>query len=219
MMFLNAQALLFDMDGTLVDSSSKVAEVWSAWCQRHDIDFARVMAIQQGVRSEDTIRRVAPHLDCVAEGRWVDQYEADDCTGVVQILGATQFLAALPSHRWTVVTSAGLQLASNRLSHCQLPIPAHIVCAEDVSVGKPDPEAYRLAASRLNFAPQDCIVFEDAPAGIASALAAGCQVVQIGGRQKLHPNILAVLQDWQALCVVSTRDGLLLSLGEMALSY
>lgn len=211
-MVLMARAFLFDMDGTLIDSSSKVEEVWSAWCQKQGVDLNQVMAIQQGVRSEDTIRSVAPHLNAAQEGRWVDQYQSGDCEGIVEILGAAKLLAALPEACWTVATSAGFELASNRLGYCQLPVPPHIVCAEDVSAGKPDPQAYLLAASRLNFAASDCIAFEDAPAGIASALAAGCAVVQIGGAHKLHPDVLAVLPDWQGVTVVMDNGYLFLSL-------
>lgn len=211
-MVLMARAFLFDMDGTLADSSSKVEAVWSAWCQKHGVDLSGVMAIQQGVRSEDTIRKVAPHLDAVQEGRWVDQYEAGDCEGITEIPGAASLLAALPQTCWTVVTSAGLELAGNRLGYCQLPVPPHIVCAEDVSAGKPDPQAYLLAASRLNTAPRDCIAFEDAPAGVASALAAGCAVVQIGGAHKLHSDVLAVLPDWRGVTVAADNGHLFLSL-------
>jgi sugar-phosphatase len=209
---LMARAFLFDMDGTLVDSSSKVEAVWSAWCQKHGVDLNQVMAIQQGVRSEDTIRSAAPHLDAVLEGRWVDQYEAGDCEGITEIPGAAKLLAVLPEACWTVATSAGIELASNRLGYCQLPVPPHIVCAEDVSAGKPDPQAYLLAASRLNFAPSDCIAFEDAPAGVASALAAGCAVVQIGGAHKLHPDVLVILPDWQNVSVAVDNGYLFLSL-------
>ena len=199
MTVLKARAFLFDMDGTLVDSSVKVEQIWSHWCQLHGIELKAVMAIQQGVRSFDTISRVAPHLDIEKEAAWVDQHESDDCEGIIEIAGAARILAQLPAECWTVVTSASLQLASSRMNYCQLTVPPQIVCAEDVSAGKPDPEPYRLAASRMNCLPADCMAFEDAPAGVASAVAAGCQVVQIGGQQKLHPAVLAVLPDWQGV--------------------
>ncbi|WP_288842010.1 HAD-IA family hydrolase [uncultured Deefgea sp.] len=208
-----ARGILFDMDGTLIDSTAKVEQIWRTWCERHDVDLAAVMAIQQGVRSEDTIRAVAPHLDVAAECRWIDEMESADCDGIVVIPGARSFLAKIPSARWTIATSASVAPAIARLNFCHIPIPATMVCADHVSLGKPAPEIYRLAAARIGLSPSDCIAFEDAPAGVLSALSAGCQVIQIGGQQPLHPDVLAVFADFQHLDI-EIKDELLISLRE-----
>ncbi len=212
MLRLTTRAILFDMDGTLVDSSVKVAQVWHLWCARHDIDPARVMAIQHGARSSDTMRKVAPHLDIAAESAWLDTQEAADCDGIVEVPGARALLAQLPASRWTIATSAGRATALARLAHCAIPIPATMVCADDVTAGKPDPEIYLAAAARLGFPAADCLVFEDAPAGAASALAAGCAVVQVGGDALFDPRIVAVVPHLAALGVAQDSDTLSLIL-------
>ncbi|WP_410499176.1 HAD-IA family hydrolase [Chitinibacter sp. S2-10] len=199
MQILIAKGFLFDMDGTLLDSHAKVEVVWRQWCERCGIDLAAVMAIQQGVRTEDTIAKIAPQLDAAFEAAWVDQLESADCEGIVPIAGSAVLLRTIPQDRWTIATSATMPVASMRLHHCHLPVPASMVTAECVSAGKPDPQIYRLAASRLGLDPADCIAFEDAPAGIHSALAAGCRVVQIGGTQALHPDVVAHWQDFAAV--------------------
>lgn len=210
----SCSAFLFDMDGTLVDSSVKVEEIWRIWCERHGVDLASVMAIQQGVRSEDTIRKIAPHLDIPAECAWIDEMEVSDCEGIIEVAGAHALLAKIPQELWTIATSACLAPALARLQFCQIPVPDTMVCAEQVSAGKPDPQIYRLAAQRLGQNPADCLAFEDAPAGIASALAAGCRVIQIGGEHKLHPDVLCVLADFQSVDMQSNAEGLVLEIRE-----
>ncbi len=212
MLRLTASAILFDMDGTLVDSSVKVEQVWHKWCARHDIDPERVMAIQHGARSSDTMRIVAPQLDIAAESAWLDAQEAADCEGIVEVPGACALLAQLPPDRWTIATSAGRATAQARLAHCGIPIPTTMVCADDVSAGKPDPEIYRTAAARIGVPAADCLVFEDAPAGVASALGAGCAVVQVGGGQAFDARIKAVVPDLAAIRVAQDGDMLMLTL-------
>jgi mannitol-1-/sugar-/sorbitol-6-phosphatase len=205
-----AQGFIFDMDGTLVDSSAKVELIWRLWCERHEIDLASVMAIQQGVRSEDTIMRIAPHLDIAAECAWIDELEATDCDGIHPVAGAVQLLKQIPDARWTIATSACIRPATARLEHCRIPIPDTMVCAEQVKQGKPDPQIYQLAAQRLGFHPSHCIAFEDAPAGVASAIAAGCRVIQIGGAEKLHADVLLILSDYTSAEITSLGDGYVL---------
>ena len=107
----------------------------------------------------------------------------------------------LPPERWTIVTSASERVARHRLSCADLPLPAVLVGAEAVSNGKPDPEPYLLGAERLGVSPARCLVFEDAPAGIESALRAGCTVVQVGGEEPLNPAVVAVIRDWREVKV------------------
>ena len=205
---LIAHAILFDMDGTLVDSTVKVEQLWHKWCAMHDIGPARVMAIQHGARSSDTMRAVAPHLDIAGESAWMDASEAADCEGVVEVRGAGALVAQVPVERWTIATSAGRSTALARLAHCALPIPPTMVCADDVRAGKPDPEIYRMAAMRLGFDTADCLVFEDAPAGVASALAAGCAVVQVGLGRPFDESVKLVVPDLSGIQVRPRENAL-----------
>jgi mannitol-1-/sugar-/sorbitol-6-phosphatase len=180
----SAAAFLFDMDGTLIDSSRAMQRVWSRWAQRHGLDAAAFLPTVHGVRALDTMRRLAlPGLDPFAEARVIEREEVEDVDGVVSIAGAREFLAALPPERWTVVTSAPRSLARARLSAAQLPVPDTLVSGEDVVDGKPAPNCWLLGAKRLGFDVVDCIVFEDSSAGIRSALAAGAGLVVIASAQ------------------------------------
>ena len=175
-------AFLFDMDGTLLDSSAVVNRVWRSWAERHGIDPPRLLAAMHGVRAEDTVRRVAgPTLDVAAETEWIHQAELNDVDGVIGLDGIGAFLERLPANEWAVVTSATLALATVRMRAAKLPIPKVFITAEDVSRGKPDPEGFLLAAKRLGVRIEDCLVFEDSPAGVKAAKAAGANVAIVGG--------------------------------------
>ncbi|MGS3179579.1 HAD-IA family hydrolase [Aeromonas dhakensis] len=209
---LRARALLLDMDGTLVHSTGEVETVWRLWCRRHRLDPEPVLAMCHGVRSREVIRTLAPQLDLAQEVALLDDLEIHH-TGQAEVLaGARTLLASLPVERWALVTSASQRVARHRLRSAALPLPSLLVGAEDVEHGKPDPEPYLLAAERLGLAAADCLVFEDAPAGISSALRAGCRVVQVGGRQRLSPGISALIQDWRQVSVVVEAEGLQLTL-------
>lgn len=209
---LRARALLLDMDGTLVHSTGEVETVWRLWCRRHRLDPEPVLAMCHGVRSRDVIRTLAPQLDLAQEVALLDDLEIHHTGQAEALAGARPLLASLPVERWALVTSASQRVARHRLHSAGLPLPALLVGAEDVEHGKPDPEPYLLAAERLGLAAADCLVFEDAPAGISSALRAGCRVVQVGGRQRLSPGISALIQDWRQVSVVVEAEGLQLTL-------
>ena len=176
---LACDALLFDLDGVLIDSSTAIVRNWRAWAGRHGIDVARITQVMHGVRSVETIRAVAPQLDAAQEAAWLTAREVADTDGVVPMPGARQLLAALPADRWTIVTSGSADLARARLQAAGLPVPAQIVTADDVTQGKPAPEPYLLGASRLGIAPERCLVVEDAPAGIQAGRSAGMRVLGI----------------------------------------
>ncbi|MFA7258851.1 MAG: HAD-IA family hydrolase, partial [Aeromonas bestiarum] len=125
------------------------------------------------------------------------------------IMGSRALLTRLPAERWALVTSASQRVARHRLESAGLPLPTLLVAAEDVVHGKPDPEPYLLGAKGLGVAPADCLVFEDAPAGIESALRAGCTVVQVGGNRRLDPAVAAVIQDWRQVSVGDGVEGAL----------
>jgi mannitol-1-/sugar-/sorbitol-6-phosphatase len=170
-------AILFDLDGVLVDSTRAVDREWREWAQRKGVDGDAIMAIAHGVRTVEVIRRVAPHLDAEAEAAAIENHEAGDQAGVTVMPGAIDLVKSIPAKRWGVVTSGSKLLASNRLRHCGLPVPDVLVTSDDVTNGKPHPEPYLKGAQRLGFAPEECLVIEDAPAGIQSARAGGLKVV------------------------------------------
>jgi mannitol-1-/sugar-/sorbitol-6-phosphatase len=170
-------AILFDLDGVLVDSTRQVDREWREWAARKGVDGDAVMAIAHGVRTIEVIRRVAPYLDVEAEAAAIENHEAGDQRGVTVMPGALDLVRSIPDGRWGVVTSGSRLLASNRLRYCGLPVPEVLVTSDDVTNGKPHPEPYLLGAERLGFVPAECLVIEDAPAGIESARAGGMKVI------------------------------------------
>ena len=172
-------AILFDLDGVLVDSTRSVDRQWRNWAERKGVDGDKVIAIAHGVRTIEVIRYVAPHLDAEAEVREIESREADDHEGVNVMPGAADLVRTIPQGRWCVVTSGTRLLASARLQFGGLPVPEVLVTADDVVNGKPHPEPYLKGAKLLGVAPKDCLVIEDAPAGIQSARAGGMKVIGI----------------------------------------
>ncbi|WED82357.1 HAD-IA family hydrolase [Aeromonas media] len=212
---LRAEALLLDMDGTLVHSTTEVETVWRLWCQSHRLDPEPVLAMCHGVRSREVIRALAPQLDLAREVALLDELEIQHARVAEPIAGARTLLGALSPARWALVTSASQRVARHRLASAGLPLPRLLIGAEDVVRGKPDPEPYLLAARQLGLAPADCLVFEDAPAGIRSALQAGCQVVQIGGDKRLDDGVRARLEDWRQIRLTEDEAGLQLCMANL----
>mgnify|MGYP003557071640 FL=1 len=212
---LRAEALLLDMDGTLVHSTTEVETVWRLWCQSHRLDPEPVLAMCHGMRSREVIRALAPQLDLAREVALLDELEIQHAGVAEPIAGARTLLGALSPARWVLVTSASQRVARHRLASAGLPLPRLLIGAEDVVRGKPDPEPYLLAARQLGLAPADCLVFEDAPAGIRSALQAGCQVVQIGGDKRLDGGVRARLEDWRQIRLTEDEAGLQLCMANL----
>jgi len=181
--------ILFDLDGVLVDSTRAVDREWREWASRKGVDGDAVMAIAHGVRTIEVIRRVAPHLDAEVEAAAIENHEAHDQRGVTVMPGARDLLKVIPDKRWGVVTSGSRLLAQNRLRYCGLPVPKVLVTSDDVTNGKPHPEPYLKGAEGLGFRPEECLVIEDAPAGIEAARAAGMKV--IGMASTYQPGRLA----------------------------
>jgi sugar-phosphatase len=179
MPIFSCSAILFDLDGVLVDSTRAVDREWRAWAARKGVDGDAVMAIAHGVRTIEVIRRVAPHLEAEAEVLELESREADHQEGVCVMPGAVALVHSIPEGRWGVVTSGTRLLATARLRFCGLPVPKVLVTADDVAHGKPHPEPYLKGAERLGFKAADCLVIEDAPAGIRSGRAGGMKVVGI----------------------------------------
>ncbi|OBQ63573.1 HAD-IA family hydrolase [Mesorhizobium erdmanii] len=180
-------AFLFDMDGTLINSIASAERVWSHWARRHGLDVAAFLPTIHGVRAIETITNLAlPGVDPAYEADLLLKAEAADLDGILPIPGAIAFLEALPGESWAIVTSAPRSLALARMRAAGIPVPAVIVAAEDVSRGKPAPDCFQLGATRLGFDARDCLVFEDAPAGIAAAEAAQASVMVINATHA-HP--------------------------------
>ncbi len=174
-------AFLFDMDGTLLDSSAVVERVWTAWAERNGHDPAEVLAVCQGLRYRDTLRRFArPGLDIEAEAAALLQAELDDVEGVTPIAGVKSLIETLDPDRWAIVTSAPRALAETRLRAAGLPVPDRFVTGESVHNGKPHPEGFLLAADLLGAPIGECLAFEDSPAGVAAVRASGARVAIVG---------------------------------------
>jgi sugar-phosphatase len=178
-MEIKCSAVLFDMDGTLVDSTAAVEGLWGAWAATHGVDLPYLLSISHGRRSADTIRDIAPHLDAEAEARALEVLEMETRDGIIAIRGALETLQALHPKQWAVVTSAPRALAATRLQAAGLPVPEVLIGADDVQRGKPDPEGYLKAAAALGVEPRDCVVVEDTPAGLKAGRAAGMRVLAI----------------------------------------
>ena len=160
-----------------MDSTGAVDRQWRAWGHEKGVDGDEIMAIAHGVRAVEVIRRVAPHLNAEAEVEELENHEVDDHEGIVAMPGAVELLRSIPEGRWCVVTSGGRHLASERMKLCGLPLPKILVTADDVIHGKPHPEPYLKGAKLLGFAPAECLVIEDAPAGIQAAHAGEMRVI------------------------------------------
>ena len=178
---LTARAVLFDMDGTLLESTDAVVRVWTEFANRYGLSIDQIMSTSHGVRMAETVQRYAPEgTDVATVVAELSDWELHDNEGIVALEGAAAMLAALPPTAVALVTSASRLLATARMDAAHLPLPAVLITAEDVDHGKPRPDCYLLAAGRLGVDPADTIVFEDADAGVRAGLAAGATVVVVG---------------------------------------
>ena len=151
MIEFRCSAILFDLDGVLIDSTRSVDRQWRAWARKKGIDEEKVMAIAHGVRSIEVIRAVAPHLDAAPEVQWLESHEAEDQSDVTVMPGAAELIRSIPDGHWCVVTSGTRYLATARLRLGGLPVPKVLVTADDVTNGKPHPEPYLKGAELLGF--------------------------------------------------------------------
>lgn len=190
---LQVRGALFDMDGVLVNSTASDERCWLRWAQHHGMEGTFSLHATHGRRAVDTIRALRPDLDPYAELRRLEDIDAEDPTGSSALPGAAALLAALPAHSWAIVTSAPSRLAKIRLQCAGIALPHHLVTADDVSRGKPDPEPYALGAGKLALHPSQCLVIEDSPAGIQAGKTAGCKTLAV---LSSHPIDALLEADW-----------------------
>ncbi|HKF02311.1 MAG TPA: HAD-IA family hydrolase [Candidatus Sulfotelmatobacter sp.] len=170
-------ALLFDLDGVLINSTPAVARVWHRWALEHGFDPEEVVPRAHGRPSLTTVREYMPNADHEAENREVERREIQDLEGVVPLPGALGLLASLPLDRWTIVTSCTRKLAEVRIEAAGLLLPRKFISSNDITNGKPHPEPYLKGAAVLGFPATECVVLEDVPAGVKAAKAAGARVI------------------------------------------
>jgi mannitol-1-/sugar-/sorbitol-6-phosphatase len=176
---ITCSAVLFDLDGVLLDSTPAITRVWTWWARKHGLIPDEVVKRAHGRPSLSTIREYLPHADLELENHEVERREIGDLGDVVGLPGARELLSSLPRARWTIVTSCTRPLAEVRIRAAALPTPGQLVSASDVTRGKPDPEPYLKAATRLGFPAQACVVVEDAPAGVLAGRLAGASVIAV----------------------------------------
>ncbi|AKT40012.1 HAD-IA family hydrolase [Chondromyces crocatus] len=202
-------AVLLDMDGTILNSIKSAERIWSAWALRHGLDVDAFLPTIHGVQTVETIRRLGlPSVDPHAEAAAITQAEIDDVEGIEAIAGVAEFLGALAEGSWGIVTSAPRALALRRIEAAGLPTPPLLIAAEDVAHGKPAPDCFHLAAARLGTTADRCLVVEDSRAGIVAAERAGATILVI---TSTHPTPMAVehpaIVDYRDLVLETTPDG------------
>ncbi|MCA1780824.1 MAG: HAD-IA family hydrolase [Dermatophilaceae bacterium] len=208
-MRFDVQALLFDIDGTLVDSTASVDRTWRSWASSRGIEVEDVLRVCHGRRTEDTLALFLPAQHVAEAVTELEELELSDVAEVTALPATQALLPLIPANRWAAVTSGSRALMRARLAAAGLPVPFVMVAAEDVSEGKPNPEGYLRAADALGYDIARCLVFEDAPAGIDAGLAAGAQVLAVATSHSADELTAAnaVIPDLSACSVRVGRDG------------
>ncbi|WP_030439445.1 HAD family hydrolase [Actinoplanes subtropicus] len=212
-MLFPVDAILFDIDGTLVDSTAAVIRTWQAWAAPRGIDAEEILRVCHGRRTEDTIAMFLPPAQQAAAVTELEQLELDDLNEIIALPATRSLLSRLPADRWAAVTSGSQRLMRARLTAAGLPIPRVLIAAEDVKAGKPDPEGYAAAAAALGHDIRRCLVVEDAPAGIEAGRAAGARVLAVATSHPASDLTTAdtLVPDLTACRLEVTATGLLLS--------
>ena len=213
---LNIGAVLFDMDGTLVDSKGVVEKLWSEFARRHNLSERAVIQYSHGRTARDTVSAFVP--DASDKMMLVDAYEKEELMALDscrEIAGAQRLLRSLSNSRVAVVTSASRAIAEARLSAAGLTVPAVLITSDDVRRGKPDPSGFLAAAVRLGVDANDCLIFEDAEAGLQAAIASGSHVCVVGSHSSRTTAALRRVPDLSAVKVeVLPRKRIRLEFGQ-----
>lgn len=205
---LIAEAILFDMDGTLVDSNSTVDTMWIEFAVTLGLDPVAVTTFAHGTPSTATLKKFLPESESF--DKWfatLASWESGRFGAVGEVAGAIGVVNSLPASRWAVVTSALRDAALLRLDRVGFPLPSVLIGADEVTHGKPHPEGFLAAAAALGVDPRACVVFEDSPAGLEAALAAGATAVVVGALEAPVTTGLSRIHDWTAVTVTTTTDG------------
>jgi sugar-phosphatase len=209
---LTCRAIVFDMDGTLVDSTAVVERIWGDFAAEHELDVVELLAFAHGRQTHDTVTRFLPGLPEVEARTLTDGLQAVEAgtrDGTVEIPGAADFLGSLPGDRVALVTSANHELARSRMAEAGVPWPAVVLASEQVAVGKPAPDGYLLAAAMLGVEPGEVVVFEDAAAGLEAARASGASVVVVGDHDGPAADGLPRVSGYEGVSVIVRDDGVL----------
>ena len=202
------KALIFDLDGTLVDSAEIARRTMLKWSDEMNVRFSELEDTLHSSRTEDTVRRIAPQLDAKKEAARIEAMESEALTSLKEINGASILLRQLPTERWAIATSCNLSTAIAKLSATNMPIPNVLIGADAVRCGKPEPEPYLFTCKALGFNPNDCLAFEDSGIGIESALKAGCHVIVVGSSRQIHePRIIGSIRDFREIDFALTKSG------------
>lgn len=204
------EAILFDIDGTLVDSTAAVERTWRSWAAQRGLDAEAILRVCHGRRSEDTVSLFLPAEQREAAVAQLERLELSDLDDVIALPATQTLLPLLPPDRWAAVTSGSRALMQARLAAAGLPVPAVLVSAEDVSTGKPDPAGYRKAADALGYDITRCLIVEDAPAGIEAGRVAGAPVLAVATSHSSREltSATTVIRDLSACTVERTTDAL-----------
>lgn len=181
---MQCKGFLFDLDGTLVDSLPVVERSWCHWADRHGIDHQDVLNFIHGKQAITSLRHFMAgrtEEEIQAEFTWLEQIEATDTEGIVALPGARELLEHLNEAQipWAIVTSGSIPVAHARHKAAGLPVPDVFITAERVKRGKPEPDAFLLGAELLGLPPAECVVIEDAAAGVLAGLNAGSHVIAV----------------------------------------
>ena len=209
---VSADALLLDLDGTLVDSTASVLRNWARIAAMLGREGEDILGGRHGIPGRQVLRTIEPGLseERIRElDRALLEGEISDTRDVIATKGALSLVEALPRERWAIVTSGSRRLALARLGAAGLPVPSVMVTADDVREGKPDPAPFRLAAHRLGWPVERCLAIEDAPAGIAAARAAGCTT--LGVLTTFAALDATTVPDLSEVAVEETADGLIVT--------
>jgi mannitol-1-/sugar-/sorbitol-6-phosphatase len=202
-MQLKCKAIIFDLDGVLVDSVPGILRIWREWALMHGITHPDLDSLAITTRTEEAVRQLAPHLDVLVEVEYLERKEATAIEGLCAIRGAPSLLGQLPPGTWGVFTSVNRETALAKLSAVNLPVPSVLVSGNQVLRGKPAPDGYLLASSKLEVVPHDCLVIEDTPVGIKGAKAAGIPVIALTTTYPVKQLVSAqvILPDLEAIQV------------------